>query len=74
LPVSPALPTLVAITSDGAGDALILTAALAMGDEVKLVRVGQPFDRFIVDAIGVDSVRLVDSTSPTRATFTIAIR
>lgn len=81
LPVAPfvsapaiTLPTVVAITADARDGGLMRTAALSMNDEMKIVRPGQLFDRFIVEAIGQDSVRLVDITSPTRATFVVAIR
>jgi hypothetical protein len=50
------------------------TAVFAMNDDMKIVMPGQMFDRFLVEAIGPDSVRIVDITSPTRATFVIAIR
>jgi len=75
-PASPAIamPSLVAITSDARDGGLMRTAVLSMNDEMKIVRPGQMFDRFIVESIGPDAVRLVDVTSPTRATFTIAIR
>ena len=75
-PASPAiaLPTVVAITADARDGGLIRTAVLSMNDEMKNVRPGQAFDRFVVEAIGQDSVRLVDITSPTRATFVVAIR
>ena len=68
------VPVLVAITGDPADGGLMRTAVLSMNDEMKIVRPGQMFDRFIVEAIGPDAVRIVDITSPTRATFTIAIR
>jgi hypothetical protein len=76
VPVAPAiaLPSLVAITSDARDGGLFRTAVLSMNDEMKIVRPGQSFDRFIVEAIGPDSVRIVDITSVSRATFTIAIR
>ncbi len=75
-PAAPAieLPSLVAITADARDGGLFRTAVLSMNDEMKIVRPGQVFDRFIVEAIGQDSVRLVDITSPARATFVIAIR
>jgi hypothetical protein len=69
-----ALPSLVAITSDAGDGGLMRTAVLSMNDEIKIVKPGQMFDRFIVEAIGPDSVRIVDITSPTRATFIVAIR
>jgi len=68
------LPSLVAITADARDGGLFRTAVLSMNDEMKIVRPGQVFDRFIVEAIGQDSVRLVDITSPARATFVVAIR
>jgi hypothetical protein len=76
VPASPAvaLPSLVAITSDARDGGLMRTAVLSIGDEMKIVKPGQAFDRFIVEAIGPDSVRIVDITSPTRATFIVAIR
>jgi hypothetical protein len=76
VPVAPAIamPTLVAITSDARDGGLMRTAVLSINDEIKIVRPGQMFDRFLVEAIGPDSVRLVDITSPTRATFIIPIR
>lgn len=70
----PILPTLVAIMADEQDGTVIRNAALAMGDDITVVRIGQSFDRFVVDAIATDWVRLIDTTSPTRATFTIAIR
>jgi hypothetical protein len=75
-PPAPALmlPTLVAITSDARDGGLFRTAVLSMDDEMKIVKPGQLFDRFIVEAIGPESVRIVDITSPTRATFVVAIR
>ena len=73
-PVPLALPTLVAITTDAVDGGVMRTAVLSMNDEMKIVRPGQIFDRFIVEAIGPDSCRIVDITSPTRATFTVAIR
>ena len=69
-----ALPSLVAITSDARDGGLFRMAVLSMNDEMKIVQPGQGFDRFIVEAIGQDFVRMVDITSPTRATFTVAIR
>ncbi|TAK15283.1 MAG: hypothetical protein EPO35_07905 [Acidobacteria bacterium] len=69
-----ALPVLVAITADATDGGLMRTAVLSMNDEMKTVRPGQTFDRFIVEAIGPESCRIVDITSPTRATFTVAIR
>lgn len=68
------LPAVVAITADARDGGLMRTAVLSMHDEMKNVRPGQAFDRFVVEAIGPDSVRLVDITSPTRATFVVAIR
>lgn len=68
------LPSLVAITADAGDGGLMRTAVLAMNDEMKIVRPGQRFERFLVEAVGPDSVRIVDTASPTRATFTIAIR
>jgi hypothetical protein len=75
-PASPALllPALIAITSDAGDGGIMRTAVLSMNDDLKIVKPGQMFDRFIVEAIGPDSVRVVDITSPTRATFTVAIR
>jgi hypothetical protein len=75
-PATPALalPALVAITSDASDGGLMRTAALSMNDEMKIVKPGQVFDRFLVEAIGPDSVRIVDITSPARATFIVAIR
>ncbi len=72
--VAISLPSLVAITADAQDGGLMRTAVLSMNDEMKIVRPGQVFDRFIVEAIGPDSVRIVDLTSPARATFTVAIR
>jgi len=69
-----ALPVLVAITSDAGDGGIMRTAVLSMNDEMKIVKPGQLFDRFIVEAIGPDSVRIVDITSATRATFIVAIR
>ena len=69
-----ALPSLIAITTDATAGGIMRTAALSMNDELRIVRPGQMFDRFMVESIGADSVRLVDITSPTRATFVIAIR
>jgi hypothetical protein len=76
VPVAPAvlMPTLVAITSDARDGGLLRTAVLSMNDDMKIVQPGQMFDRFLVEAIGPDSVRIADITSPSRATFTIAIR
>lgn len=73
-PAPLALPSLVAITSDAGDGGLMRTAVLSMNDEMKIVKPGQVFDRFIVEAIGPDSVRIVDITSPARATFIVAIR
>jgi hypothetical protein len=73
-PASLALPVLVAITSDARDGGLMRTAALSMGDDMKIVTPGQVFDRFMVESIGSDSVRIVDITSPTRAVFIVAIR
>jgi hypothetical protein len=75
-PASPALvlPSLVAITSDAGDGGIMRMAVLSMNDEMKTVKPGQMFDRFIVEAIGPDSVRIVDITSPARATFIVAIR
>ncbi len=68
------LPSLVAITSDARDGGLFRTAVLSMDDEMKIVKPGQVFDRFIVEAIGPESVRIVDITSPARVTFVVAIR
>jgi len=73
-PVPLALPVLVAITSDARDGGLMRTAVLSMGDEMKIVTPGQVFNRFMVESIGPDSVRIVDITSPTRAVFIVAIR
>ena len=76
LDVSPSitLPLLVAITSDARDGGLMRTAVLSINDDMKIMTPGQVFDRFLVESIGPDSVRIVDITSPTRATFIVAIR
>jgi hypothetical protein len=76
VPAAPAiaLPSLVAITSDARDGGIMRTAVLSMNDEMRIVKPGQLFDRFLVEAIGPDAVRIVDITSATRATFTVAIR
>ena len=69
-----AVPLLIGVTEDVSAGVVTRTAVLSMGDDMAIVKVGQPFARFVVQSIGATSVDLIDVTSPNRAVTTIAIR
>lgn len=76
VPESPAIamPLLIGVAEDTVAGVVVRTAMLSMGDEMGIVKIGQPFSRFVVQAIGATSVELVDVTSPNRVVTTITIR
>lgn len=76
IPKPPAIlvPTLIALTADEVGGAVVRTAVLSMNDEIAIVKVGQAFDRFQITSITADAVELVDITSPTKASTTLTIK
>lgn len=56
--------TLVGMAEDGAGDALVRTAMIAgPGDELFLVRVGDPVGQYTVSAVSADAVELKDAAT-----------
>lgn len=73
-PPAIAVPLLVGVTEDTADGVVSRTVVLSMGDDMAIVKIGQPFARFIVQSISATSVELVDVTSPTRLVTTINIR
>lgn len=75
-PASPAIvvPLLVGVTEDTVDGVVSRTAVLSMGDDMAIVKIGQPFMRFVVQSISATSVELVDVTSPARTVTTINIR
>lgn len=76
IPASPevVVPMLVGITEDVVDGAAVRTAILSLDDKLSILKIGQSFDRFLVQSIGSSSVTLVDVTSPTRATSIVTLR
>jgi hypothetical protein len=62
-PVAPVLPRLVALMDDGAPGAPLWRAVMAIGDDVRIVKVGETVGGFSVKGVGADGVELVDPAS-----------
>jgi hypothetical protein len=69
---TPALPRLVAITSEKHGTDVLFSAVLSFGDDVLVVKPGGTISAFIVRSIGADGVELLDPISG--ATFRISLQ
>jgi hypothetical protein len=67
-----ALPRLVAIGSTVVDGVLLRTAALALGDDIHVVKPGDTLATFVVHRIGPDGVELADPRSG--RTFRIGFR
>lgn len=76
VPAAPAIvmPLLIGVAEDTVAGVVVRTAMLSLGDEMGIVKIGQPFSRFVVQAISATSVELIDVTSPNRNVTTITIR
>ena len=60
---APVLPRLVALMDDGRPGAPLWRAVMAIGDDVRIVTVGETVAGFSVKGIGADGVELVDPAS-----------
>jgi len=74
VPAVVVVPVLIGVTEDVVGGVVVRTAALTMGDDMAVVKIGQMFSRFLVESISATSAVLVDVTSPSRAVSLVSIR
>jgi hypothetical protein len=70
-PAPPVLPRLIAIALTTTEGVAQRTAALALGDDLRIVKPGETMARFVVHSIGADVVELIDPL--TGATYRVSL-